>query len=118
MVRVQPRDNAVSCNHMSTIPRHASPFLGSPTKDNGHPRLGLVPKGTGGGALNPAGFFGGGGGGGFRLLSAVASEGGGTTGGCSVAGDACFSRKSLTLPVTLNFLFQELTFWALAEICS
>src|SRR2546423_13965962 len=93
-----------------------------PPKHNGHPKLGLVPKGTGGGALNPAGFFGGGGGGGFRLLSAAASGGSGltagATGGCSVAGDACFSRKSLTLPVTLNFLFQVLTFWAPAEICS
>src|SRR5436305_14920005 len=81
-----------------------------PPKRNNHPKLGLVPKGTGGGALNPAGFFGGGGGGGFRLLSAAASGGSGltagTTGGCSVAGDAGGSGKSVTLPVTLVVSLQ------------
>jgi len=90
-----------------------------------HPKLGFVPNGTGGGACIPAGFFGGGGGGGFRVLSALTSEGVGLAtgwatgaGGCSEPGETCFSRKLFIRPVTLNFLFQLLAFWALAEIWS
>jgi hypothetical protein len=41
---------------------------GSCYKLNSHTKVGLVPKGTGGGPWNVAGFLGGGGGGGFLLL--------------------------------------------------
>lgn len=83
------------------------------------PKLGFVPRGTGGGACIPEGFFGGGGGGGLLLMFAgvgLVTVAGTSAWGCSGTGDACFSKKLFTRPVTLNFLFHPFAFWAPAEI--
>jgi hypothetical protein len=65
------------------------PFRGSSVNQSGsiHPKLGFVPRGTGGGACMLAGFFGGGGGGGFLpLKAAIAGEGESSAGGCVAGG--------------------------------
>ena len=108
------------------VQEHSNPYTPNPLAKHDmyisredQPKLGFVPRGTGGGACIPDGFFGVGGGGGFLLMFAgvgLVTVAGTSAEGCSDTGEACFSKKLFTRPVTLNFLFHPFAFWAPAEI--